>query len=93
MPYREAKVCHLFRDVLHGWGRILLSVNVSPCAADYDETSRVLQARCTAHTEMQLPAQDALRISLCGSAVECSITQSSARLLPDLLLTDTITRS
>ncbi len=35
---------HLFRDVLHGWGRILLSVNVSPCARDYDETSHVLKA-------------------------------------------------
>ncbi len=45
MPYREAKVCHLFRDVLHGWGRILLSVNVSPCASDYDETSHVLKVR------------------------------------------------
>lgn len=43
MPYREAKVCYLFRDVLHGWGRILLSVNVSPCACDYDETSHVLK--------------------------------------------------
>lgn len=39
------QVTHLFRDVLHGWGRILLSVNVSPCARDYDETSHVLKVR------------------------------------------------
>lgn len=45
VPYREAKVTHLFRDALHGWGQILLSVNVSPAAQDYDETSHVLKAR------------------------------------------------
>ena len=43
VPYREAKVTHLFRDALHGWGQILLSVNVSPAAADYDETCHVLK--------------------------------------------------
>ena len=40
---RSLQVTHLFRDVLHGWGQILLSVNVSPCAKDYDETSHVLK--------------------------------------------------
>lgn len=39
------QVTHLFRDVLHGWGRVLLSVNVSPCACDYDETSHVLKVQ------------------------------------------------
>jgi len=43
VPYRESKVTHLFRDALHGWGRVILSVNVSPVAADYDETSHVLK--------------------------------------------------
>ncbi|BDA50338.1 probable Kinesin-like protein KIF22 at N-terminal half [Coccomyxa sp. Obi] len=54
VPYRESKarppllapishVTHLFRDVLHGWGQILLCVNVSPAACDYDETARVLR--------------------------------------------------
>ena len=38
-----SQVTHLFRDVLHGWGQIMLSVNVSPCAKDYDETSHVLK--------------------------------------------------
>jgi hypothetical protein len=37
------QVTHLFRDVLHGWGRVLLSVSVSPSACDYDETSHVLK--------------------------------------------------
>jgi hypothetical protein len=36
-------VTHLFRDVLHGWGQILLCVNVSPTSRDYDETARVLR--------------------------------------------------
>ena len=43
VPYRESKITHLFRDALHGWGQILLSVNVSPVACDYDETSHVLK--------------------------------------------------
>jgi hypothetical protein len=43
VPYRESKVTHIFRDVLHGWGRLVLSVCVSPNAADYDETHRVLK--------------------------------------------------
>lgn len=91
VPYREAKVTHLFRwgcrcgqpgmggccagnqaqqpthtaldhpalegllppcrDALHGWGQVVLSVNVSPVARDYDETAHVLKvgarlARC-----------------------------------------------
>lgn len=41
----HVQVTHLFRDVLHGWGRVLLSVNVSPCARDYDETSHVLKVQ------------------------------------------------
>ncbi len=45
VPYRESKITHLFRDALHGWGQILLSVNVSPVAFDYDETSHVLKVR------------------------------------------------
>lgn len=43
LPYRESKVTHLFRDALHGWGQVVLSVNVSPCAKDYDETTHVLR--------------------------------------------------
>jgi hypothetical protein len=43
VPYRESKVTHLFRDALHGWGHVVLSVNVSPCARDYDETAHVLR--------------------------------------------------
>ncbi len=39
------QVTHIFRDVLHGWGQILLSVNISPDAADYDETAHVLRVR------------------------------------------------
>jgi len=43
VPYRESKVTHIFRDVLHGWGRLVLSVCVSPSSADFDETHNVLK--------------------------------------------------
>ncbi|PSC76545.1 Kinesin KIF19 [Micractinium conductrix] len=43
VPYRESKVTHLFRDALHGWGQVVLSVNVSPVSKDYDETAHVLK--------------------------------------------------
>ncbi len=48
IPYRESKVTHLFRDALHGYGNVVLSVNVSPARADFDETLRVLRYAMTA---------------------------------------------
>jgi len=33
-----------YRDALHGWGQVVLSVNVSPVSKDYDETAHVLKA-------------------------------------------------
>ncbi|KAK3246715.1 hypothetical protein CYMTET_43762 [Cymbomonas tetramitiformis] len=50
LPYRESKVTHIFRDVLHGWGKILLVVNVSPVSCDYDETVNVLKYAAIAST-------------------------------------------
>ena len=49
IPYRESKVTHLFRDALHGYGNVVLSVNVSPAPADFDETLRVLKYAMTAN--------------------------------------------
>lgn len=43
IPYRESKVTHLFRDAFHGYGHIILSVNVSASSFDFDETLRVLK--------------------------------------------------
>lgn len=34
------------RDALHGWGQVILSVNVSPASKDYDETAHVLKVGC-----------------------------------------------
>lgn len=48
IPYRESKVTHLFRDALHGYGNVVLSVNLSPARADFDETLRVLKYAMTA---------------------------------------------
>lgn len=48
VPYRESKVTHLFRDVFHGYGRVILSVCVSPSAGDFDESVRVLKYAVTA---------------------------------------------
>ena len=55
---RHLQVTHLFRDALHGWGQILLSVNVSPCAKEYDETSHVLKVRplLVAHVRLVISA-------------------------------------
>uniref|UniRef100_A0A1D1ZPM9 Kinesin motor domain-containing protein n=1 Tax=Auxenochlorella protothecoides TaxID=3075 RepID=A0A1D1ZPM9_AUXPR len=61
LPYRESKVTHLFRDALHGWGQVVLSVNVSPCAKDYDETTHVLRYAATASQIGTLRAVDAPR--------------------------------
>jgi len=55
-------VTHLFRDVLHGWGQLLLCVNVSPAARDYDETARVLRyAAVAAQVGTAARAQPPLR--------------------------------
>ncbi|KAF5827861.1 kinesin motor domain-containing protein, partial [Dunaliella salina] len=43
IPFRESKITHLFKDVLHGWGHLVLSVCVSPVAGDFDETAHVLR--------------------------------------------------
>jgi len=43
IPYRESKITHLFRDALHGWGRVTLVTCVSPAPAEYDETAHVLR--------------------------------------------------
>lgn len=54
------QVTHLFRDVLHGWGQIMLSVNVSPCAKDYDETSHVLKVNSVLHMHTRHDLQHGL---------------------------------
>jgi hypothetical protein len=48
VPYRESKITHLFRDALHGYGNVVLSVNVSSSPSDFDETLRVLKYAVTA---------------------------------------------
>lgn len=40
---RATQVTHLFKDVLHGNGRFVMVVNVSPAAEEFNETKRVLQ--------------------------------------------------
>lgn len=58
IPYRESKVTHLFRDALHGHGRVVLSVNVSPSPDDFDETLRVLKyAMVASHISSSCPVQ------------------------------------
>ncbi|WIA16462.1 hypothetical protein OEZ85_013146 [Tetradesmus obliquus] len=43
IPYRESKITHLFKQVLHGNGRFVMVVNVSPASEAFNETKRVLQ--------------------------------------------------
>lgn len=62
------QVTHLFRDVLHGWGQILLCVNVSPAARDYDETARVLRyAALATQIGTAARAEPPLRVLKCAS--------------------------
>lgn len=61
------QVTHLFRDVLHGWGQILLCVNVSPAACDYDETARVLRyAALATQIGTAARAEPPLRVLKCA---------------------------
>ena len=58
---------HLFRDVLHGWGGVLLAVCASPAARDYDETARVLRYACLAsQIGTAARAEPPLRALRCG---------------------------
>ena len=60
------QVTHLFRDVLHGWGQILLAVCASPAARDYDETARVLRyASLATQIGTAARAQPPLRVLKC----------------------------
>ena len=62
-----AQVTHLFRDVLHGWGQILLAVCASPAARDYDETARVLRyASLATQIGTAARAQPPLRVLRCA---------------------------
>lgn len=45
LPYREAKLTHIFKDALLGRGRLVMCVCVNPETAQYEETRRVLQVR------------------------------------------------
>ena len=38
-----SQLTHLLRDVLHGWGQLLMCVNVSPAAKDYEATVDTLR--------------------------------------------------
>jgi hypothetical protein len=61
------QVTHLFRDVLHGWGQILLAVCASPAARDYDETARVLRyAALATQIGTAARAQPPLRVLKCA---------------------------
>jgi hypothetical protein len=39
------QITHLFKQVLHGNGRFVMVVNVSPASEAFNETKRVLQVR------------------------------------------------
>lgn len=48
VPFRDSKLTRLFQDYLAGSGRAMMIVNVSPKAADYMETSHVIDFGCLA---------------------------------------------
>lgn len=42
-PVSSLQITHLFKGVLHGNGRFVMVVNVSPASEEFNETKRVLQ--------------------------------------------------
>ena len=48
VPFRNSKLTRLFQDYFAGSGRAMMIVNVSPKAADYAETSHVIDFGCLA---------------------------------------------
>jgi hypothetical protein len=56
VPYRVSKLTHLFRDALHGQGRMALLVALSPSPEDADETAQVLRYAATAAGITMQPA-------------------------------------
>ena len=83
IPYRESKVTHMFRDALHGYGNVVLSVNVSPAPVDFDETLRVLKYAATA-SQIATTAAKPVKPSqmTMGETGAVHLQQMDARLLP-----------
>lgn len=50
------QLTHIFRDILHGYGQLVLCVNVSPDSQDREESSHVLNYGSLA-THIQMAAQ------------------------------------
>ena len=53
------QITHLFWDKLHGWGQLLLCVNISPAPEDYDDTARVLSVAQQAYAIGMAPRRAA----------------------------------
>jgi hypothetical protein len=58
VPYRESTITKLFRDALHGLGRITLVTCASPSPLEFLETSHVLQYAALASQILVLPEAD-----------------------------------
>ncbi|PRW57364.1 Kinesin KIF19 [Chlorella sorokiniana] len=83
VPYRESKVTHLFRDALHGWGQVLLSVNVSPASKDYDETAHVLKYAALATQIGTIQAAEAPRRTIKAVSPAIKKVKRKAALPPE----------
>eukprot|EP00775_Hariotina_reticulata_P012438 gene12438-12575_t len=70
IPYRESKITHIFKEVLHGQGRFVMLVNVSPAAEEFNETKRVLQADLEYEIDVVERKVELLREELIKSEVE-----------------------
>lgn len=61
------------RDALHGWGQVILSVNVSPVSKDYDETAHVLKARSAGNGPWAIVVWWSTEDQGAGTAAGCSV--------------------
>lgn len=76
MPGGE-QVTHIFRDVLHGWGRVVLVTNVGSSPHDYDETVNVLKYAAIASTISTVAKSGPLSAMPLASSSNASAASSS----------------
>ncbi|KAF6261407.1 P-loop containing nucleoside triphosphate hydrolase protein [Scenedesmus sp. NREL 46B-D3] len=79
IPYRESKITHLFKQVLHGNGRFVMVVNVSPASEAFNETKRVLQEGAAATKEGEAAEQPPPAAAAAAAAASEALPQKTSR--------------
>ncbi len=65
-PPPHTQLTHIFRDILHGYGQLVMCVNVSPDTCDREESINVLKyASMATHIRMAASTQAKPRVLQC----------------------------